>query len=111
MLLTLPIIKFKDTSWTYRKWGKIRWAKLSGFSRFSRVPQKFFHEYNRLSLTVLNNEHLWPRQCESISVKTSTALQPQMFSPANLSLSTVEFPRTADQCNRLSDVHFPAIVE
>ena len=34
----------------YRKQGKIRWAKLSHFSRFSRVPRKFFHEYKRLSL-------------------------------------------------------------
>ena len=30
----------------------------------------FFHEYKCLTLIVLNNEHLWPRQRESISVKT-----------------------------------------
>ena len=29
-----------------------------------------------LPLIVLNNEHLWPRECESISVKTSMALKP-----------------------------------
>ena len=73
----------------YRKWGKICWAKLSRFLWFSGVPQKFFCEYKCLSLIVLNNEHLWPRQHESISVKTSMALKPRIFSPANLSLSTV----------------------
>ena len=36
----------------------IRWAKLLRFSRFSGVPQKFFHEYKCLSLIILNNEHL-----------------------------------------------------
>ena len=29
---------------TYRKQGKIRWAKFLHFSRFSRAPQKFSHE-------------------------------------------------------------------
>ena len=33
------------THLTYRKRGKIRWAKLLRFSRFSRVPRKFFREY------------------------------------------------------------------
>ena len=74
---------------SYRKWGKIRWAKLSCFSWFSGVPQKFFREYKHHSLIVLNNEHLWPRQCKNISVKTLIALKPQIFSPANLSPSTV----------------------
>ena len=41
------------------------------------------------SLFILNNEYLWPRQCENISVKTSMALKLRIFSPANLSLSTV----------------------
>ena len=30
---------------SYRKWGNIRWAKLSQFSRFLSVPQKFSHEF------------------------------------------------------------------
>ena len=42
---------------SYRKRGKICWAKLSRFSRFSGVPRKFFHEYKCLSL-ILNNEYL-----------------------------------------------------
>ena len=42
----------------YCKSGKIRWAKLSRFSRFSEVPRKFFHEYKCLSLIILNNEYL-----------------------------------------------------
>ena len=54
------------------------------FSRLSVVPRKFFHEYKHLSLIVLNKEHLWPRQRKSISVKTSMALKPWIFSPANL---------------------------
>ena len=33
------------TTLSYRKWGKIRWAKLSRFSRFWRGPRKFFREY------------------------------------------------------------------
>ena len=59
----------------YCKWEKICWAKLSCFSRFSGVPRKFFREYKCLSLIILNNEYLWPRQCENISVKTSMALK------------------------------------
>ena len=75
-----------------RKQGKIHWAKFSRFSRFSGVPRKFFREYKCIqffSLIVLNNEHLWPRQRESISVKTSMALKLQIFSPVNLSPSTI----------------------
>ena len=34
-----------NTYTKYRKRGKIRWAKLLHFLRFSRVPQKFSHEY------------------------------------------------------------------
>ena len=60
----------------YRKWGKIRWAKLSHFSRFSGVPRKFFRKYKYLSLFRLNNEYLWPRQRENISAKTLMALKP-----------------------------------
>ena len=73
----------------YRKRGKIHWAKLLRYSWFSRVPRKFFREYKYLSLIILNNEYLWPRQHENISVKTSMALKPRIFSPANLSSSTV----------------------
>ena len=62
-------------------------AKLSWFSRFSGVLQKFFREFKYLSLIVLNNEHLRQREHESISVKTSMAPKPQIFSPANLSPS------------------------
>ena len=48
---------------------------------------KVFHEYKCLSLIVLNNEHLWPRQHESISLKTLMVLKPRiLFSP-------VIFPR------------------
>ena len=65
--------------------GKICWAKLSRFSQFSGVPQKYFRKYKCLSLIVLNNEQIWPRQHESISVKTLMVLKPQIFSPANLS--------------------------
>ena len=36
------------------------------FSQFSRVPWEFFREFKCLSLIVLNNGHLWPRQHESI---------------------------------------------
>ena len=64
-------------------------AKLSRFSRFSRVPWKFSCEYKHLSLITLNNEHFWPTQHKSISVKTLMGLKPWMFSPANLSMSTV----------------------
>ena len=74
---------------SYHKRGKICCAKLSCFSWFSGVPRKFFREYKRHSLIVLNNEPLWPRQCKNISVKTSMALKMQIFSPANLSPSTV----------------------
>ena len=69
----------------YRKQGKIFWAKLLRFSWFLGVTRKFFCEYKCLSLIVLNNEHLWPRQPESISVKTLMALKLQIFSLANLS--------------------------
>ena len=74
---------------TYRKWGKIRWAKHSCFSRFSSVPQKISREYKCLFLIILNNKHFWPRQRERICAKTSMGLKTQTFSPANLSPSTV----------------------
>ena len=74
----------------YHKWGKIRWAKLSHFYGFQEYRKSFSVNINKyLSLIVLNNKHLWPRQRESISVKTLMALKLQIFSPANLSLSTV----------------------
>ena len=52
------------------------------FSWFSGVLRKFFCEYKRLSLIVLNNKHLWPRQRKNISVKILMALKPWIFSPA-----------------------------
>ena len=89
-LLPENFLKFLFTpSCMYCKREKIRWTKLSHFSRFSGVLQKFFCEYKRLSLSILNNEHLWLRQHESISAKTSMVLKPQIFSPVNLSPSTV----------------------
>ena len=91
MTTTLMIHKYDWACETraYRKQGKIHCAKLSCFSQFSGVLQKFFREYKCLSLLVLNNEHLWSRQHKSISVKTLMMLKPQIFSPANLSPSTV----------------------
>ena len=50
---------------------------------------KVFHEYKRLSLIVLNNENLCPRQCKSISMKTLMTLKLRILSQAYLSLSTV----------------------
>ena len=38
---------------------------------------------------------LWPRQCENISAKASMALKPRIFSPANLSPSTVVYTHTS----------------
>ena len=73
----------------YRKWGKIRWAKLSCFSRLSGDKYRKSFSVNISASIVLNNEHLQPRQRKSISVKTSMALKPRIFSPANLSSSTV----------------------
>ena len=46
-------------------------------------------EYKCLTLIILNNKHFWPRQHESISVKTSMGLKTPTFSPANLFPSTV----------------------
>ena len=85
------LLRWLDTGHniTYCKWGKICWAKLSRFSWFSRVTWKFFREYKCLSLIILNDKHFWPRQRESISAKTSVGLKPWIFSPANLSTSTV----------------------
>ena len=37
---------------------------------FSRVLRKFFCGYKHLSWITLNNEHFWPKQCESIIAKT-----------------------------------------
>ena len=59
----------------------------TGLNFRAGIPRKFFHEYKCLSVIVLNNQHLWPRECESISLKTSMALKLQIFSPANLSPS------------------------
>ena len=60
----------------YRQQGKIRWAKLSRFSQYSGVLQKFFCEYTHLSLIVPNKKYLWPRQRKSISMKTLIVLKP-----------------------------------
>ena len=66
--------------------GNICWAKRFCFSWFSGVPQQFFVNIAKcLSLIVLNNEYLWPRQHESISMKSLMALKPRLFSPTNLS--------------------------
>ena len=73
----------------YSKQEKIRWVKLSRFSRFSGVPQMFFCEYKCLSLFILNNEYWWLNYCKDISTKTLMALKPRIFTPANLSLSMV----------------------
>ena len=40
----------------YCKQEKIYWAKLLQFSWFSRVPQKFFHEYTHLSLIIYTKQ-------------------------------------------------------
>ena len=55
----------------YHKRGKIRWAKFSRFSQFSRALQSLPMKYKCLSLIILNNKHFWPRHHESISAKTS----------------------------------------
>ena len=71
----------------YRKWGKIRWAKLSHFSQFSRVPQKFYREY----LFILYKLHIMAlfkcfniRHRESFLVKNFIGWSLLKFSPANL---------------------------
>ena len=48
--------------------------------------------YNEISATIQVppfNKHFRPRHCENISAKTLMALKPRIFSPANLSPSTV----------------------
>ena len=54
-------------------------------------------EYKHLSLITLNNKHFWPKQCESISMKTLTGLKLQMFNSANLSTSMVVISDVAKQ--------------
>ena len=56
---------------------------------FFRNTTKVFPKYKCFSLIVLNNEHLCPRQRESRV--NLMALKPRIFSPANLSRSTVSF--------------------
>ena len=87
------IITYNCLCMTYCKRGKIRWATLLRFSRCSEVQRKFCHEYKHISLIIQNNEHLWPRQRESISVKTLMGLKRRAFSPANLSPSTVSLSK------------------
>ena len=65
----------------YRKQEKICWAKLSQYLQFSRVPQKFYHEYS----SIVKYKHCWPRCCKSIHMKAFIGLKLWMFSPANLS--------------------------
>ena len=45
ILMQTLIPQFKLLPITYRKWGKIRWAKLSQFLRFLSLPQKFSREF------------------------------------------------------------------
>jgi len=45
LLRCIPGMKVKQGYMAYRKWGKIRWAKLSWFLRLWRGPWKFFREY------------------------------------------------------------------
>ena len=52
---------------------------------------------------------LWPRQCENISTKTSMTLKPWIFSPANISPSTVQCNARKIQHNLLS-ITFPSTV-
>ena len=61
----------------------IRWAKLS---RFLNLPQKFSHLY---IMRHVSNEHCWPMHHESISAKNFIGLKLRMFSPVNISTSTV----------------------
>ena len=68
----------------YRKRGKFAGLHFCVFMVF-RSTAKIFHEYKPLSVRIINNEQLWPRQHENISVKTLMALKPWIFSPANLS--------------------------
>ena len=72
----------------YRKWERFTGLNFRVFHDFQEYRESF-REYKYLSLIVLNNEHLWPRQCESISVKTSMGLKPRIFSPANFSPSAI----------------------
>ena len=68
----------------YRKRGKIHWAKLSRFSRFSRVPRKFFREY--LFKCIMPLFMCFKRKAhESFPVKNFIERNPRKFSPANLS--------------------------
>ena len=53
----------------YCEHGKIRWAKLLGFSRLSGVPQKFFREYKCLSLIILNNEYFMAKAMQKYFCK------------------------------------------
>ena len=69
----------------YRKRGKIRWAKLSHFSRFSRAPQKFSCEslYKLRIMALLKCCNV--RHRKSFPVKNYIRWNPQKFSPVNLS--------------------------
>ena len=73
----------------YHKRGKIRWAKLSRFSRFSRALRKFLHEYlyklliiaffewfKRMALQKFFREKLyWGGICESLAQRIFPSLQ------------------------------------
>ena len=69
--------------------GKDLQGETFTFSWFSRVLRKLFLEYKCLSLFILHNEYLWPRQYKNIFAKTLMVLKPQIFRPVNLSLSMV----------------------
>ena len=97
----LPLKYSIDEQWIWHHWWSMncyqmitanreRFAGLNfHVLRFSRVPQKFSHEYKCLSLIILNNEHFWSRQHKSIPAKTLVGLKLWTFSSANLSMSTV----------------------
>ena len=84
---TIPIkVHFFMLQISYRKRGKIRWAKHSRFSRFLSLPRKFSREF--LAIRIIN-EHWWPLHRESISAKNFIGLKLRIFSPANISPFTV----------------------
>ena len=53
------------------KFAKLNFQSFHSFQEYRKV----FREFKHFSLIVLNNEHLWPRDHESISMKTSMALK------------------------------------
>ena len=66
------IYQLKINTVNRKRFAGLNFRVFRGF----RSTVKVFCEYKHLSLIVPNNEHLWPRQRESISVKTSMVLKP-----------------------------------